>query len=664
MLRRRLWISLSLCFASAIFLAVPAWAAHAYAMVCCGVPSSVSVIDRTTHRTTATLIAGEGAAFAAVTPDGKTVYVTNENDQTISVLDAATGVQTATVSLSVYGASPYAALFSPDGTTLYIAAVQNGSLCMLAMDTLSNAVLFDVELPGAPEGYISPIPAPPPVISRDGQTIYLIAGSLIIFNTATLASETISLPSGVQHPHGVVVTPDGAYAMVTYNGGGPFVENRGQFAQVDLSSGAVVAQITYGQNVTFGAVAISPDGSRAYFPANDAGQVAVQVYDVASQQIVDTFFGGNGGGGAIAVTPDGSEIEVGESNSVLSINATTGAVIARPGTPGEMISITVSADGTEIYVPNFNSSMVEVIDPTTSQITGQIPSGWTGGVYDTVYTMEVSADGRRAAVMGAGSLSILNTETPGLIGVVPIAGAFGSVAISPHGDRAYAIIGAPSGSVAQIQVVSTAALRVAGIVNLTSADRPTQAAVSPDSATLYVGENYCPAGGSCVPQILTIDTATLTVTGQISFGASGPTPGGIVIAKDGATAYVVSDYYTSSVWAVDLTKGQVVATIPVGFGGPIALGPSQKLLYELATSNYFFYIINLPTGQVAAVPDNVGVYWGYAADMALSPDGTFVYLTSETDAYIVAYSMASGTPTFLTTIALPSATNGVGFSKF
>ncbi|MGA2136481.1 MAG: hypothetical protein ABSH50_29675 [Bryobacteraceae bacterium] len=87
-------------------------------------------------------------------------------------------------------------------------------------------------------------------------------------------------------------------------------------------------------------------------------------------------------------------------------------------------------------------------------------------------------------------------------------------------------------------------------------------------------------------------------------------------------------------------------------------------MYELATSNYFFYIVDLPSQQVTGVPDSVGVYWGYAAAMALSPDGKYLYLTSETDPYIVAFSMSGGTPTFLTTIDLPSATNGVGFSKY
>jgi YVTN family beta-propeller protein len=663
---QRFWTALAFCVLSTLPLVSPARAEHAYAMVCCSVPSSVSVIATATHKTAATLVAGLGSSSAALTADGGTVYVANQNAQSISVLDTATGSAITTISLSAYGASPYGVVLSPDGTRLYVAAVQNGGISVLGITTASYSALFDVATPGAAEGNLTPIPVPPPVISSDGQTVYLLAGSLIAFNTNTFASATLSFNPGSSHPQGVALTPDNAYALVTFNEGRAFSDNSGQFALVDLSTFTVVQQISFPESVTVGAVVGSPDGSLAYFPANSSGKVAVEVFDIASGAVVDTFPAGAGGGSPIAITPDGSEIELGVANEVLSINASTGALIARTGTPGEMVSLTVSADGTAIYVPNFNSSMLEIVDPATSQITGQIPSGWTGAVYDTSYTMQVSAGGRRAAVMGAGSLSIVNTETPALIGVLPIAGTFVSVAISPNGNQAYALIGAPSGGVAQIQIIDTAAVKIIGAISLTSADRPSQAVVSSNGETLYVDENYCPTGESCVPQLLTIDIAAMTVISHIPLGASGPAPGNIVLSANGDFAYVVSlEYSQSSIITVDLAQGLLISTIPVGWGGfPIALAPNQKELYELATSNYFFYIVDLPSQQVTGVPDSVGVYWGYAAAMALSPDGKYLYLTSETDPYIVAFSMSGGTPTFLTTIDLPSATNGVGFSKY
>jgi YVTN family beta-propeller protein len=641
-------------------------------MTCCYVPSSVTVIDRATHAVAGTLIAGQGAAFVLLSQDGKTTYVANQNDSTISVLDAATGVQTATISLSSYGAGPYGAVLSQDGTHLYVTAAQyvaeaqTGYVDVLGIDTANNSVEFDVQTPAVYQGGTGPTPGPPPVLSSDGQSVYILASELIIFNVASFATQTIAIPSGIPYPQGLAVTPDGAYAILTFNEGRPgFSEHAGQLALVDLSSHTVVKRISFPSSETVGSVVSSPGGALAYFPLNSSGNVAVAVFEIASQQIVKTFPAGRGSGNAIALTPDGSEIELAEFNAtVLSMKAATGAVIAQVGALGQLLSITLSSDGSRIYVPNFNSSMLEIIDPETSQLSGQIPAGWTSGTFETNYALAVSADGRRIAVAGALNFTFIDTATQRVMGTVPFTTSFGSVTLSPDGNQAYAVMGAPAGGTPRIQVIDTKALTVTGAVNLTGADEPQQATVSPDGSTLYVGERYCPSGGSCLPRMLKIDAATLTVTGQIVLSTSEFTPGGIAISQDGATAYVEGLYFSGGVSVVDLTEGQVVATIPAQFGGAaIALARNRRFLYEFAPTNYFYYLIDLPAQQVTPVPDNVGVVWSYASDMAVSPDGRLIYLTSEIESYIVAFSTyPNGVAVFLGTINLPSASDAVVFS--
>jgi YVTN family beta-propeller protein len=666
-LHRRISTAVFLCVLEGLLLAPPVRASHAYAMTCCNVPSSVTVIDRATHAVAGTLIAGQGAAFVLLSRDGKTTYVANENDSTISVLDAATGVQTALISLRSYGASPYGAVLSQDGTQLYVTAAQDGYIGVLGIDTANNSVEFDVQTPAVYEGGNSPTPGPPPVLSSDGQSVYILAGELMTFDVTSFATQTITIPSGIPGPQGLAVTPDGAYAILTFNEGRQgFNEHTGQLALVDLSSKTVVKQVIFPSSKTVGSVVSSPEGSLAYFPLNSSGNVAIEVFDITSRQIVRTFPAGRGSGNAIAITPDGAEVELAESSAtVLSMKAATGAVIAQTGALGQLVSITLSSDGSRIYVPNFNSSMLEIIDPETSQLSGQIPAGWTNGTYDTNYALTVSADGRRIAVAGALNFTFIDTVTQRVMGTVPFTTtSFGSVTLSPDGNRAYAIMGGPAGGAPRIQVIDTKALTVTGVVNLTGADAPQQAAVSPDGSTLYVGERYCPSGGSCVPRMLEIDTATLTVAGQIVLSTSEFTPGGIAISQDGATAYVEGLYFSGGVSVVDLTEGQVVATIPAQFGGgAIALARNQRFLYEFAPTNYFYYLIDLPAQKVTPVPDNVGVGWGYASDMALSPDGRLIYLTSETESYIVAFSTyPNGAAVFLGTINLPSASDGVVFS--
>ncbi|MEU9048496.1 YncE family protein, partial [Kitasatospora sp. NPDC048343] len=59
--------------------------------------NTVSVIDTATNTVTATVVVGTGPFDVAVTPDGLHAYVTNEGDNTVSVIDTATNTVTATV---------------------------------------------------------------------------------------------------------------------------------------------------------------------------------------------------------------------------------------------------------------------------------------------------------------------------------------------------------------------------------------------------------------------------------------------------------------------------------------------------------------------------------------------------------------------------------------
>jgi len=667
-MRRRIPTALSLLALGGLLVS-PARASHAYVLACCTVPSSVSIIDRASRSVAGTFFAGQGAVALVFSPDGKTAYVANESDATISVLDAATGVQTATISLSSYSVRPYGLVISPDGSHLYVTAGQfNGAVDVVGIGTGTNTVLFDVQTSAYyVQGY-SPIPAPQPVISSDGQTVYILASELLVFNTSTLAFQVIASLSNIPHPQGLALTPDGAYAALTFNDGGFFTSRNGQFALVDLHAQTVVTQIGFRASETVGPVVISPDGSLAYFPSNWPGKVAVRVFDIAGRTVVNTFGAGTGNGVAIAITPDGSELELGEASAaVLSMNAATGAVTANVATFGSLVSMTVSANGWRIYVPNFDSSTVEVIDPTTSQISGEIPAGWVTsptGFYDKNYTMVGSADGRRLAVAAGLNFTFIDTVKQQPVGVVPFTGTFVSVSLSPHGERAYAVMKPTSGGPPQIRAIDTEELKMTGVLNLTPADQPSQDAVSPDGSTLYVSEQYCPSGGSCVPRLLEINAATLKVTGTVPLNISAFTPGQIAIAQDGKTAYVEGLYSSGGVSVVDLTQGQVVTTIPAQYGGSaIALAHDQQFLYEIAPTNYFYYVINLAAQQATPVPDNVGVPWEYPSAIAVSPDGRLLYLASELLGYMVAYSThPDGTAVFLGTVNLPSAAAAVVFS--
>jgi DNA-binding beta-propeller fold protein YncE len=92
----------------------------------------------------------------------------------------------------------------------------------------------------------------------------------------------------VNHGHAgpdIAVTPDGAYALATFNEGGAFSDNSGRLALVDLSTHTVLKRISLPKSVTVGSVATSPDGSLAYFRANGSGNVEVEVFDIQASRL-------------------------------------------------------------------------------------------------------------------------------------------------------------------------------------------------------------------------------------------------------------------------------------------------------------------------------------------------------------------------------------------
>ena len=68
-----------------------------------GLSNTISVIDATKNKVTATIPVGNSPSGVAVTPDGSWVYVTNYASNNVSVIDTSTNKVTATMNV---GRSP------------------------------------------------------------------------------------------------------------------------------------------------------------------------------------------------------------------------------------------------------------------------------------------------------------------------------------------------------------------------------------------------------------------------------------------------------------------------------------------------------------------------------------------------------------------------------
>ncbi len=143
-------------------------------IVTCAAPkSTVVVIDPLSGRMIAAIPAGHTATGAAITSDGRRLYVCNRFNNDVSVIDMTTGREVTRVGVA---REPVAAAVTPDG----------------------KAVLVANHLPSGPTN------------------IYPFASVVTVIDAGTNRSAAIPLPHGSHSLRGLCVSPDGRHAYVTH----------------------------------------------------------------------------------------------------------------------------------------------------------------------------------------------------------------------------------------------------------------------------------------------------------------------------------------------------------------------------------------------------------------------------------------------------------------
>lgn len=205
------------------------------------------------------------------------VYVSNETQGTIVLVDAASGIVRDRITV---GTRPRGLKVSPDGTLLYVA--------------LSGSPIAG---PGADESAL-------PAANRAADGI-----GVVDLRTRRL---TRVLPSG-QDPETFDVSPDGRTLYVSN-------EETAEMSIVDLERGAVVARVRVCGEPE--GVTVSPDGARVYVTCEADGLVAV--VDARARRLVTRVPAG-ARPRAVAVTPDGGTLLVTaeNGNAVTVIDAST-----------------------------------------------------------------------------------------------------------------------------------------------------------------------------------------------------------------------------------------------------------------------------------------------------------------------------------------------------
>ncbi len=202
----------------------------------------------------------------------------------------------------------------------------------------------------------------------------------------------------------------------------------------------------------------------------------------------------------------------------------------------------VSADGARVFVSNFWSNTVSVVDTATNTLVQTLPTHSFPGA------LAVSPDGTRLyvnAYLSSGPayvVQVLDTASGATIATVPLSvpQSGSGMAISPDGTRLYVTNQALTGS--NVKIIDTAALTVIGTV--TTGPVPRAIDLSPDGSVAYVAVQEAGV-------VSAIDTASQTLTGSI---AAGLRPLDVRVLRDGSRVYAVAqDQLTTIVTATGVT---------------------------------------------------------------------------------------------------------------
>ena len=294
----------------------------------------VTAVDSATNTIAATIPVGVGcrcvgADGIAASPDGASVYVTNEIANSVSVIDTVTRTVIDTIPLGPGG--PIAVAVSPDSSRLYV-LMGSGTTAVYVIDTSTNAIVGSIPL--------AVIQARGMAITPDGSRLYVSTyGSNSVKVIDTAANTVIASIPVIAIPVGVDISPDGAFVYVaspSMSQGTP-----GTVSVINTVTNTVVTAPQVGM-VPY-STKVSPDGTKAY--ATSTWNPGVWIIDTVSKTVAGTIPGASPTF-ALAFTPDSSRAYLATVSGFQIINATTNSVLGsipyNSSTNGQPLSIAMS----------------------------------------------------------------------------------------------------------------------------------------------------------------------------------------------------------------------------------------------------------------------------------------------------------------------------------
>jgi YVTN family beta-propeller protein len=526
------------------------------------------------------------------------VYVVNNGDHSMSVVDTLTNTAVTTVAV---GVGPSAVALSPDGATAFVTNTFDGSVCLI---DLASATVTKTVLVGEHPLNVA--------VSHDGRLAYVSEldeschhGSVSIIDIRT--GVVMAVPGG--SPCGLACDPHGYRVFVT-----------------DFAAGTVSLIASVGDD---------------YWP-----QLGHVVGWHPAREVTDLRID-RAAGDVITVAAIGATFVTDREHDSVSIIASPARNVAVGASP---TAVAIRPDSTRAYVTNPGDGTVSVIDTVPGSVTHL-------EVIDTVEVghlaargILISSDGRRgyAADDVTGGIWVIDTDLDSplchqVVSRIMLQHSIFDLALGsshlfavPYGDhliavdvtteavaeialpgRPYRVTVCPDASRVYAHLFDDDAICAIDVGSFTTTatlnlgEHGQEIAFSPDGKLAYVAR---PAAHS----VYVISTKTSRFT-AVDVGRG---PRDVAVSSDGARAYV-ANLLDDSVSVIESHRGKVVSTIDVGTRPcRVALSPDCCHAY---VANHCDNTLSVLDTEWPAVSTTIAV-GRQPFDITVSPDGKRIYV--------------------------------------
>ena len=222
-------------------------------------PGGLLILDATAaNAASATLVpVGRAPAHVIVDARGERAYVSNSEDDAVSVVDASRGSVVGSIPTA---ASPHGLRMSPDGREIYVAATKANAVSIIDVATSREVTRIPVGKAPVQVGF-----------TPDGTRVYVSLrddNAVAVVDTKMRRLVT-TIPVG-RSPIQVFATPDGNFMYVANQGTEQVPDNT--VSVIDTRSNVVVKTLTTDRGAH--GVVVSDDGSRVFIANTFAGIVS------------------------------------------------------------------------------------------------------------------------------------------------------------------------------------------------------------------------------------------------------------------------------------------------------------------------------------------------------------------------------------------------------